>query len=53
MNFKNFLKQNNKEIRKIASENTVVNSNGSTVITKNDIWRKEIEWDTMYEELKK
>ena len=52
-NFQEFLKQNNDKIRKITFENADINSNGSVVIKKNDIWRKETEWDTMYKELKK
>jgi len=52
-NFKDFLAKNNEKIRRVVSENTVVNSNGTIVITKNDIWRTETEWDTMYKELKK
>ena len=52
-NLKEFIKQNNEKIRKVTSSNVVVNSNGAVVITKNDIWRKETEWDTMYEELKR
>lgn len=47
-NFKDFLTKNNEKIRRIVSGNTVVNSNGTIVITKNDIWRKETEWDAMY-----
>jgi hypothetical protein len=42
-----------KKIIGIVFQNTVVNSNGTIVITKNDIWTKETEWDAMYTELKK
>ena len=52
-NFKEFIKQNYKIIKKVTSANVVINSSGVVVITKSDKWRKETEWDTMYEELKK
>lgn len=51
-NFMEFLKLNDKEIKRVASENTIINFNGTVVISKNDIWRKETEWDIMYDELK-
>lgn len=44
--FQMFLKQNNNAIRSIISKNP-------TVITKDDEWRKENEWDDIYEEIKK
>lgn len=52
-NFHDFLKQNKDKIRRTVSKNTIVNSNGAVVIPRNDTWRKETEWDIMYEELKK
>ena len=52
-NFKEFLRLNDEKIRKVTTQNTVLNSNSAVVITKSDLWRKEIEWDTMYQELKR
>jgi hypothetical protein len=45
ISFKDFLKQNKEKIRKITEENTVRNSKGEVVITKDDSWRNETEWD--------
>jgi hypothetical protein len=44
--FQMFLAQNSNTIRSIISKNP-------TVITKDDEWRKENEWDDIYEEIKK
>lgn len=52
-NFKEFLKVNNERIRRAAFKNTLINSSGAVVIPKDDVWRRETEWDTMYEELKR
>ena len=52
-NFKEFLELNNERIRWVTSKNTIVNLYGDVVITKDDIWRQETEWDTMYQELRR
>ena len=40
-----FVRNNKDLIRKLAEENVVRNSDGDIVITKNDEWRDEDEWD--------
>ena len=50
--FINFLQKNKEKIYKIAEANTVKNKEGMAIITKDDEWRNETEWDVHYEELK-
>ena len=38
---------------KLASENTKYNSEGKAVITLDDKWRDEKEWDAVFEQLQK
>lgn len=51
-NFKGFLEQNKDKIRKITDSNTKRNENGIPVISKDDPWRKEEEWDSLCKELR-
>ena len=37
----------------LAMENTKYNSVGKAVITEDDEWREETEWDDMFEQMKK
>lgn len=50
-NFNDFLAKNKDKIRKVTESNTKRNENGVPVITKDDPWRKETEWNTIYKEL--
>lgn len=50
-NFNDFLIKNKDKIRRITESNTKRNQNGIPIITKDDPWRKETEWDIMYKEL--
>lgn len=43
--FSDFIKKKDDVIRKMVEENTVKNKDGKTVVTKDDPWRKETEWD--------
>jgi len=47
------IKKNKEKIQKIAEENTKRNQDGLPVISKDDPWRKETEWDELYKELTK
>ena len=44
-NFKTFIEKNKEKIRKISENNTKRNENGLPVITRDDPWRKDTEWD--------
>jgi hypothetical protein len=46
--FNEFFNLNKEKIRKIAEKDTVRNSKGEVVITKDDPWRLETEWDEEY-----
>jgi hypothetical protein len=46
-NFKEFLEKNKEKIYKITESNTKRNENGIPIITKDDPWRQEKEWDSM------
>ena len=39
----------NDKVYKMASHNTKYNSDGKAIIEKNDEWRNEKEWDSVYE----
>jgi len=43
--FADFVTQHKEEINKLADSNWKKNSNGKYVITKDDLWRQEHEWD--------
>ena len=47
------IKKNKEKIQKIAEANTIRNQDGLPVISKNDPWRKETEWDDLYKEFTK
>jgi selenophosphate synthetase-related protein len=49
--FKEFLATNKEKIRHITEANSIKNEDGLIVIAKDDPWRKETEWDSMYEKL--
>ena len=51
--FADFIRTNKDVIKKVVSSNTVKNQDGLTVITKNDPWRNEKEWDQLGKEIKK
>ena len=48
-----YLERNKELAYKFASENTPCNASGHPVITKDDEWRKETEWDELFAELSK
>ena len=39
----------NKKAYQLATENTKYNSDGKAVVSKDDEWRDELEWDDMYQ----
>jgi hypothetical protein len=43
--FVKFIKQNKEKVYRLAEQNTVRNSKGQIVISKNDPWFHENEWD--------
>ena len=43
--FADFLKSNENIVRKAVDSNTVRNKDGQTIISKDDPWRDELEWD--------
>lgn len=47
---KKFIEENKEKIYKIAEDNTKRNKDGLTVLTKDDPWRDEDEWDKMFAE---
>lgn len=47
------IKGYNKEAYRLAMENTKYNSDGKAVVSKDDEWRDESEWDDIYEQMKK
>ena len=51
--FAEFLTKNKDLINRVARSNTTKNDADVTVITRDDPWRDEHEWDDMYKELKK
>ena len=51
--FTDFIRTNKNTINKVVNSNTVKNKDGLTVITKNDPWRNEKEWDQFNKESKK
>lgn len=50
-NFSDFVKANKEKIYALAQKNTAYNSNGDAVISRNDSWFYEDEWDADYKEL--
>lgn len=46
-------KKYNERSYKLALENTKYNSEGKAIITENDEWRDEKEWDAVFEQLQK
>jgi len=47
-NFSDFIKANKEKIYRMAEANTVKNEKNIPVITKDDPWRDETEWDAVY-----
>ena len=50
--FADFVNQNKNTIHKVTGSNSIKNHDGDTVISKDDPWRNESEWDQIYWELK-
>lgn len=48
--FAEFMKLNKEKIYKTAAANTTKDENNITVITKDDSWRDETEWDHYYKD---
>lgn len=46
-----YLDKNKEQAYKFASQNTPCNASGRPVITKNDEWREETEWEELFLEL--
>lgn len=49
--FTEFVKKNKEKVYRLAEQNTVRNSKGQVVITKDDPWHDENEWDEYCKEL--
>ena len=49
--FEKFLKENKEKIYALAKQNTKYNEEGQAVLSKDDPWRDETEWDILYKEL--
>ncbi len=49
--FDKFVKANKEKLYSLARKNTEYNSNGDAVISRNDSWFYEDEWDEYYKEL--
>lgn len=47
------IKKNKEKLMDIANINTKKNQDGLTVISKDDPWREETEWDELYKDLTK
>jgi len=45
-----YIKNNKELVYSFATKNTPVNADGRAVITKDDIWRNEPEWDKLFKE---
>ncbi len=43
----------NKKVYQLAMENTKYNSDGRAVVSKDDEWKDETEWDDIFEQMKK
>ena len=50
-NFEEFVRANKQIIFELAEKNTVRNKNGDAVISRDDPWFYEDEWDEYYKEL--
>ena len=50
--FKDFVDKNKDLIYKIAKSNTAKDESGLTVVTDDDPWRNEEEWEAMYKDQK-
>lgn len=48
-----FIKANKEAVYRLAEENTTRNEDGKVVITNDDNWRQESEWDEVFEELRR
>lgn len=46
-----FIQQNKSKIRKVAEHNMTRNKDGVVILSKNDEWRNETEWDEILEKL--
>jgi len=51
--FEKFIKDNEEKIKEIAEKNTIRNESGQTVISEDDEWREDNEWNRYYDELEK
>jgi len=51
--FADFIRTNKNTIRKVVNSNSTKNNDGLTVISKNDPWRNESEWDQLNKDIKK
>lgn len=51
--FAEFVKNNKSKIITISSKNSKYNDEGHPVLTKDDLWREEKEWDEYFEEISK
>lgn len=49
--FEDFMSKNRELIRQITEVNTLKNDKEITVVSKDDPWRDESEWDDLYREL--
>lgn len=47
-----FIQQNKSKIREVSEKNIIRNKKGMIVLSKNDEWRNENEWDDFYKDVK-
>lgn len=53
MSFEQYLKKNREKAYSFANANTKRDAEGHVVISKDDEWRRENEWDVLFYELQK
>ncbi|CCF14196.1 hypothetical protein [Brevibacillus laterosporus] len=51
--FAAYVQKNKDKIRRATEMNTTRTKDGLVLISKNDTWRKETEWDDLYKEITK
>lgn len=47
-----FIQQNKNKVRRVSEKNVVRNKNNVVVLSKDDEWRSEHEWDDLYKDVR-
>jgi len=47
-----FIQQNKNKIKKVSEKNITKNKEGLIVLSKDDEWRNETEWDNFYKDVR-